>query len=191
MQGQRTNAQSFRCHQWSVSHVKRLDTTSKTLNSRRDIIGIANFTSDAFKVQCVGCGLRLMHLQDACGCPVSARIAKRCNLGTTSRKSWSFFPARSTACTDRPVTLPPGRDSDATRPVPTGSPATAKTIGMVEVARLVAMTFSVPPVRIRSTPSLINSLAISRALPRSPPEKRCSMTTVARSSALSSMCSIL
>ena len=52
MQGQRTNAQSFRCHQWSVSHVKRLDTTSKTLNSRRDIIGIANFTSDAFKVQC-------------------------------------------------------------------------------------------------------------------------------------------
>jgi hypothetical protein len=32
------------------------------------------------------------------------------------------------------VTLPPGRARLATRPVRTGSPAAAKTIGMVEVA---------------------------------------------------------
>ena len=39
---------------------------------------------------------------------------------------------------DRPVTLPPGRARLATRPVPTGSPATANTIGMSDVARFAA-----------------------------------------------------
>ena len=38
----------------------------------------------------------------------------------------------------RPVTLPPGRARLATSPAPSGSPATAKTIGMVEVACLAA-----------------------------------------------------
>ena len=35
---------------------------------------------------------------------------------------------------DRPVTLPPGRASEATRPLPIGSPDVAKTIGMTDVA---------------------------------------------------------
>ena len=61
-------------------------------------------------------------------------IANRRRLGTTSRKSSSRLPARSVDWIDRPVTLPPGRARLATRPVPTGSSAVAKTIGMTDVA---------------------------------------------------------
>src|SRR4249919_3435253 len=45
--------------------------------------------------------------------------------------------ARSLAWFDRPVTFPPGRERLATRPVPTGSPATGKTIGMTSVIPIV------------------------------------------------------
>src|SRR5215475_9250988 len=61
-------------------------------------------------------------------------IANRPRPGTTSSKSSSRLPARSAARVARPLTLPPGRARLATMPVPTGSPATAKTIGMTDVA---------------------------------------------------------
>ena len=75
--------------------------------------------------------------------PTLAMIANRRRPGTTSRKSSSRLPARSVCWIDRPVTLPPGRARLATRPVPTGSPATAKTIGMTDVACFAAMTGAV------------------------------------------------
>jgi hypothetical protein len=61
-------------------------------------------------------------------------IANRRRPGTTSRKSSSRLPASSFASVARPVTLPPGRARLATRPLPTGSPAVANTIGMTDVA---------------------------------------------------------
>src|SRR5262249_55295464 len=67
-----------------------------------------------------------------------ARTATRRSPGTTSRMSSSRLPASSGCWIDRPVTLPPGRANEATRPAPTGSPATAKTIGIVAVARCAA-----------------------------------------------------
>ena len=57
--------------------------------------------------------------------------------------------------------MPPGRAREAISPVPTGSPAVAKTIGMVEVARLAANAIGVPDVAITSTLSWTNSAAIS------------------------------
>src|SRR5262249_25709779 len=65
-------------------------------------------------------------------------IANRRRPGSTSRKSSILLPARSGDCIDRPVTLPPGRAKLATKPVPTGSLSTAKTIGMTDVARFAA-----------------------------------------------------
>src|SRR6516225_1900675 len=47
--------------------------------------------------------------------------------------------ARSVPRFDRPVTLPPGRASEATRPLPIGSPAVGKTIGMLDVACFAAI----------------------------------------------------
>src|SRR5262249_36018941 len=66
--------------------------------------------------------------------------------GTISRKSSSRLAARSVCCIDRPVTLPPGRARLATRPVPTGSPAAAKTIGMTDVACMAATITAVADV---------------------------------------------
>jgi hypothetical protein len=48
------------------------------------------------------------------------------------RNHWTRLPAASVDWFERPVTLPPGRVRLATKPTPTGSPDTAKTIGICE-----------------------------------------------------------
>ena len=95
------------------------------------------------------------------GLPTLAMIASRRRPGTTSRKSSSRLPARSVDWSDSPVTLPPGRARLATKPVPTGSAAAAKTIGMIDVACFAARTTGVPEVTMTSTLSRTNSAAIS------------------------------
>ena len=57
-------------------------------------------------------------------------IANWRRLGTISRKSSSRLLALSACCRENPVTLPPGRERLATRPMPRGSTASAKTMGM-------------------------------------------------------------
>jgi hypothetical protein len=73
-------------------------------------------------------------------------IATRRRPGTTSRKSSSRLPASSLAKVAKPVTLPAGRARLPTKPLPTGSPAVANTIGMTDVAFFDAMTAWVPEV---------------------------------------------
>src|SRR5262245_947731 len=90
-----------------------------------------------------------------------AKIAKCRNPGTNSRESSSRLPATSAAWFDDPVTFPPGRARLATKPVPTGSPADANTIGMTDVACFAARTDAVPQVTMTSTFSRTNSAAIS------------------------------
>src|SRR4029079_3307931 len=72
------------------------------------------------------------------GLPASAKIATVWRLGSRSRKISSRLLATSVCWSDKPVMFPPGRASDATRPVPTGSPAAANTIGIVVTARFTA-----------------------------------------------------
>ena len=112
------------------------------------------------------------------GLPTLAMIANRRRPGTTSRKSSSRLPARSVGWSDRPVTLPPGRARLATRPLPTGSPATAKTIGMTDVACFAAATGAVPHVTMTSTLSRTNSAAISAKRSLRPSAQRYSIATV-------------
>ena len=56
--------------------------------------------------------------------------------GTTSRNNSNRLPTRSRDWFERPVTLLPGRERLATMPVPTGSFANMKTIGMPELPPL-------------------------------------------------------
>src|SRR6266446_2796379 len=112
------------------------------------------------------------------GLPILAMIAKRRRLGTTSRKSSSRLPARSADWFDSPVTLPPGRARLATRPVPTGSPAVAKTIGMTDVACFAATTAAVPAVTMTLTLSRTNSAAISAKRSLRPSAQRYSIAKV-------------
>ena len=64
-----------------------------------------------------------------------------------------------TIATRNPVTLPPGRAKLAIMPVPTGSLATANTMGMTDVTCFAAGTAS-PDVTMTSTLSRTNSAAI-------------------------------
>src|SRR5262249_19551216 len=61
-------------------------------------------------------------------------MAKRRTPGMISRNRSSRLAARGVDCNDKPVTLAPGRAKLSTRPAPIGSLATAKIIGMVDVA---------------------------------------------------------
>src|SRR5262249_14579622 len=67
-----------------------------------------------------------------------ASTATRAAAGTNSRNSSNRLACNSLRKKLMPVALPPGRARLATRPNWTGSPATAKTTGMVVVAALAA-----------------------------------------------------
>src|SRR5262249_37120096 len=97
--------------------------------------------------------------------------------GAASRKISSLLLPVSANWVDRPVTLPPGRARLATRPVPSGSAATANTIGITDVACLTTRA-ATPDVTMTSTLSLTNSAAISAKRSLRPSPQRYSMVTV-------------
>jgi hypothetical protein len=66
----------------------------------------------------------------------------------------------------------------ATKPVPTGSPDTAKTIGMTEVACFIAMASLLEVVTMTSTFCCTNSAAISATRSGRPSAQRCSIVMV-------------
>jgi hypothetical protein len=70
------------------------------------------------------------------------------------------LPASSRDCCDNPVTLPPGRARLAIQPVPTGSLASANTMGIVDVVRFTSAS-AAPDVTMTSTLRRTNSAAIS------------------------------
>src|SRR5262249_39137758 len=87
-------------------------------------LGAAAWTSLTFRV---ARGLRLL-----------ANTANRLRPGMISLRISSRLPTRSGCWVDRPVTLPPGRDSEVTKPSPTGSDAIGNTMGITAVAFRVA-----------------------------------------------------
>src|SRR5205085_3723781 len=68
--------------------------------------------------------------------PGNQRTATRSTPGTACLSSSRRLPTSSAPKLDNPVTLPPGRARLVTSPLPTGSPAPAKTMGIVLVACL-------------------------------------------------------
>jgi len=90
----------------------------------------------------------------------------------TSRNNSRRLPARSAPRVASPVMLPPGRARLATRLFPTGSPAVANTIGMVDVACFEAITAGVPDVTMTSTLSRASSAAPSAKRSSSPSAQR-------------------
>ena len=67
-------------------------------------------------------------------------IAARFKPGAISKSSSSHLPPTEASYPAKPVVFPPGRLSDATMPLATGSPALAKTIGIVRVSRWTAIS---------------------------------------------------
>ena len=83
----------------------------------------------------------------------------------------SRLPAISVCWSENPVTLPPGRERLATRPLPIGSSASAKTIGMEAVACFKVAT-APPYVTMTSTYCCANSAAISATRSGRPSDQR-------------------
>src|SRR5260370_30237257 len=75
-------------------------------------------------------------------------MAPRDSSGTSSFNSCNRFASSSAARKEHPVMFPPGRARFVTIPLPTGSPMTPMTMGVVVVACFAASTASVPQVRI-------------------------------------------
>ena len=65
-------------------------------------------------------------------------MAARLSPGAFSESSSSHLPPSEASKTAKPVMFPPGRSSRGTRPMATGSPALAKTLGIVRVSRWTA-----------------------------------------------------
>jgi hypothetical protein len=85
--------------------------------------------------------------------------AARVTRGAISLSIASHFPATVVSKLVRPVTLPPGRGKLATKPLPTGSRTTAKTMGMVRVCCSSAAVLGVPCEKITSGCSATSSFA--------------------------------
>jgi hypothetical protein len=75
------------------------------------------------------------------------------------------------------VTFPPGRESLATKPNPTGSPTKSITIGMVDVARFASRVVSPTAQTMTSTFSCTNSAAKEGKRSESPYAVRSTSTT--------------
>src|SRR6516165_658548 len=60
-------------------------------------------------------------------------IATLTTRGAISLSSSTHLPPSASSLAVKPVTMPPGREKLATRPLPTGSATVAKTIGIVRV----------------------------------------------------------
>ena len=70
-------------------------------------------------------------------------MVARLSPGAISESSSSHLPPSVASLRAKPVTFPPGRSSRSTRPLATGSPPLAKTIGIVRVSRWRAMVVGV------------------------------------------------
>jgi hypothetical protein len=76
---------------------------------------------------------------------------------------------------DVPVTLPPGRDRLATRPLASGSPTLTITIGIVRDACRTAITFCAAGATMTSTWRRTSSAARAGSRSYRPSEDRCSI----------------
>ena len=101
-----------------------------------------------------------------------ARAVTRRAAGNMSRMSSMHLPDSSAVIPAIPVTFPPGRARLATSPVPTGSPASAITMGISRVACLAARVGGVNQVTITSTLRRTNSAARSGTRLASPSADR-------------------
>src|SRR5262249_39066757 len=148
-QRQGIEANSVAVHEWVGQDIHRVDPTLESRERGREILGSPDFERGDVEAEGLGRCLNLADLQDG-GWRLTI-MANRGSPGTPSRNRASRLPARSVDCSDRPVTLPPGRARVATKPVPTGSAANAMTIGMTDVAFFAAITGSAECVTITST----------------------------------------
>src|SRR5262249_36730557 len=108
------------------------------------ILGSTDLRCDDREAERAGPRLSLAHFQHGVWAADVEQDRQCAETGEDLARHSRRLLARSVCWIDKPVMLPPGRASEATRPVPTGSPAAANTIGMTAVAFFAAMDDGVP-----------------------------------------------
>jgi len=126
-----------------------------------DVVRLPDFERQYFNADHAGRRLDLAHLRGS-GLIVGLKHDRQpANLAHKLAQQFDSLPPISAVWLDRPVTFPPGRASDATRPATNGSPAGANTIGISDVALFAATVGGVPDVKMTSTFERTNSAAMS------------------------------
>src|SRR5262249_25826786 len=161
-----------------ASDIKGLRAAIERLERGRDIFGAPNFECRDIEAERAGRRLNLVHLQCGNGITDIRQAGQPAETGDDLAQEFESLASKIGVRADRPVTLPPGRARLAIRPVPTGSPITAETIGMTPVACFAAMTGGVAYVTMTSTLSRTNSAAISARRSLRPSAQRYSTATV-------------
>ena len=129
--------------------IERVSAAIERRKTFRDILRSSNFEDDDFEAKRAGRLPNLAHFQHCKAITDIPHKRQTAQIGARPRrKSSSRLPARSSPIVASPVVLPPGRAKLATKPVPTGSPAVANTIGITLVDCCNAMTAGVPDVTI-------------------------------------------
>src|SRR5215475_4185576 len=100
------------------------------------------------------------------------RNATRATWGATSLSSSNHLPAIVGSMVVKPVALPPGRGKLATKPLPTGSETSAKTIGILRVCSSSAVAGGVLDARKSSGRDATSSLAKRSIVSLSPVAQR-------------------
>src|SRR6266850_644939 len=107
--------------------------------------------------------------------PATRNWTIRDTVGATCLSRSNCFIITSVCWMERPVILPPGRERLVTIPSRTGSPAVAKTMGIVAVACFAARGPAVPWVTIKSTLRRTRSAARLGRRPNRPSAQRYSI----------------
>ena len=174
---QGVDANPVRVCECVATDIKRVRPALERVDRGRDILGSPDFRCDDIEAELAGRCRNLAHLLNGAGKTDIGQDRKSADTRETSRNSSRRLPARSVDWTDRPVTLPPGRAREATKPLPTGSASIVKTMGMTDVACLSTGT-APPTVTMTSTFSRTNSAAISAKRSLRPSAQRNSIATV-------------
>ena len=144
-QGQCGDAESIRRQQPVVGDIEPIRTPLEAFHSRHDLLRTANFDRDGFEPKRAGRRFDLVHLQDG---EWTCYVGHDCNPaqgGNDLAQYFKPFAGGIDQLIGKTSNVSAGARQLATKPVPTGSPATAKTIGMTD-ATCLAMRASGFPV---------------------------------------------
>src|SRR5262249_19714080 len=159
------------------TNIKGLRSALERLEGGRDILGSPAFQFEEVASYREGRCLILGLLEHGGGIASISHDRQPAKTGHHLAQEFESLAGKIGKLRRQAVTLPPGRTRLATKPPPTGSAATAKTIGMSDVACFAART-APPAVTMTSTLSRTNSAAISAKRSPRPSAQRYSIAMV-------------
>src|SRR5262249_15464545 len=156
------------------AHIERISHGLDRVKAGNNILRPPNIERRDIEANRTGTGLYRAPLQYGIGIIEVCHNRQAMEIGDSLAKKFYSFAGEIGGLQRQPGDLPPGCAKLATRPLPTGSSAIAKTMGMADVARTSAGTL-VPFVTITSTFRCTSSAAKAATRSAWPSDQRYSM----------------